>query len=506
MSQLSLYDRNEIALRPLRPKQAVAIDAVRAAIREGHKRIILQAPTGFGKTLTAAHIISGALEKRSRPLFTCPAITLVEQTLRAFEAEGIRNIGIIQAQHERTDWTQPVQIASVQTLVRRALPEVHFILIDEVHLQFTGLNERLDSPEWKDKIAIGLTATPWTKGMGLRWTKLIVAATIQDLIDDRHLSPFQIYVPNYEVDRSRLKVVRGEFQEKSASEAMREASIVGDVVKTWQERGPGEKTFMFCVNRAHAREQMAAFTDSGIPFGYIDAQTPIDERVRIFAKMKYGEIAGVASVGCLIQGVDEDVRCIIDAQPTKSEMRHVQKWGRGLRTANGKDRLIGLDHAGNTLSLGMVTDIRHDHLDTRKPGEKGDAYEGERPAPKPKKCEKCHAVIPPGRQVCPMCGERIKVPSGVTAREGELVLFGAGSKKPKKEKPAKDDKQSFYSQALGLAQERNYAEGYAAHLYRSRFGVWPQGLAKVTAFPTRRVREFARQRRIEYLKQKQGAT
>lgn len=503
MKQLSLYESNSLTLRPLRPKQLAAIDAIRQAIREGHKRIIIQAPTGFGKTLVAAHIISSALERRRRPLFTCPAITLVDQTLRAFEAEGIKDIGVIQAQHERTDWSQPVQIASVQTLVRRALPEAHFILIDEVHEQFEALNEKLDSDAWRDKVVIGLSATPWARGMGLRYTKLIIAASIHELIADGHLSPFRIYVPDHELDRARIKVVKGEFQEKSASEAMSDAVIIGDVVKTWMERGPAGKTFMFCVNRAHAREQMGAFRDSGIPFGYIDAHTPLGERRTIFAQMRHGEVAGVASVGCLIRGVDEDVRCIIDAQPTKSEMRHVQKWGRGLRTAEGKEFLIGLDHAGNSLALGLVTDIIHENLDTRKPGDK-DVDPREKPPAKPKKCDKCHALIPPGKAICPQCGTRIAVPSGVDAKDGELILFGGAKKK--RDKSTGDDKQIFYSSALGLARERGYKEGYAANLYREKFGVWPNGLQAIASWPSRTVRQFDRDRRSTWGKRASGVT
>ena len=38
---------------------------------------------------------------------------------------------------------------------------------------------------------------------------------------------------------------------------------------------------MFCVNREHAKEQMGAFIDSGIPFGYIDANTSIPDRKRL---------------------------------------------------------------------------------------------------------------------------------------------------------------------------------------------------------------------------------
>jgi DNA repair protein RadD len=538
MTQYSLYEHNTLNLRPLRPRQAAAIEAIRQAVKEGHKRVVLQAPTGFGKTLTAAHIIAGALEKRKRPMFTCPAITLVDQTLKSFEAEGIRDIGVIQAQHERTDWNARVQIATPQTLIRRAMPDVDFILIDEVHEEFSGLNEIMDSAAWLNKIVIGLSATPWKRGMGLRWTKLIVAATIQELIDEEFLSPFQIYVPDHNLDRKKIKVVKGEFQDKSASEAMRDAVIVGDVVKTWQQYGPGDKTFMFCVNRAHAREQMNAFLDAGIPFGYIDSLTPMDERRLAFKQMRGGEIAGIASVGCLIRGVDEDVRCIIDAQPTKSEMRHVQKWGRGLRTADGKEFLIGLDHAGNTLALGMVTDIHHDHLDTHKPGEKADSFEGEKAPPKPRKCGKCHTLIPAGRQVCPKCGERVHVVSDVESKDGELILYGSPKKfgaereaiafleskgqkfcvdygydnaiqkaialgfKPtqKPTKAPKDEKQDFFSGLLGLAKERGYSEGWCAHAYREKFGVYPKGLSKAVSFPSRAVRQFDSKRRQEWYK------
>ena len=302
MDQLSLMRHfNNLRLRPLRPRQTQAIADIRQAIKEGHKRIILQAPCGFGKTLTAAWLIGGALSKGTRPLFTAPAISLIDQTVKAFEFEGIRDIGVMQAQHVRTDREAQVQVASVQTLIKRQLPEVDFLMLDEIHRSYKGLNEMLDGP-WKDKIAIGLTATPWCKGMGLRWTSLIIPATIPQLIEEELLTPTILYVPEQIADRGNIAVQKGEFTEASASQEMRKDRIVGNVVETWKKLGPGDKTFMFCVNLDHARAQMAAFIDSGVPFGYIDAQTPNEERTLQFRKMYHGEIAGVASVGCLIAG------------------------------------------------------------------------------------------------------------------------------------------------------------------------------------------------------------
>jgi hypothetical protein len=247
---------------------------------------------------------------------------------------------------------------------------------------------------------------------------------------------------------------------------------------------------------------MAAFIDSGVPFGYIDAQTPPDNRVLQFKKMHHGEIAGIASVGCLIAGVDEDVRCIIDAAPTKSEISLVQRWGRGIRTAFGKKALIGLDHAGNNTGqgLGLFWEIFHDHLDTHKTHEKGVAYEGEKRPAKPRKCSVCHALIPAGSAVCENCGEVVHA-TGIEHEDGELVVYGT----PAKEKATKREysmleKQDFYSGMLWIMRERGKAEGAAAHRYREKFGVWPNKLIKVARPPSFEVEQYDRHCRIKFAK------
>jgi superfamily II DNA or RNA helicase len=482
-------------IRPLRERQANAIEAIRQAVREGHKRIIVQAPCGFGKTLLSAHLITSSVQKGKRPIFTCPAITLVNQTLKSFEAEGIRDIGVIQAQHERTDWSAQVQIASVQTLIRRALPEADFVIIDEVHNNFAKLNDRLDGEEWKDKIVIGLSATPWSKGLGLRWTKLIIAATVQELIDEGFLSPFIVYAPGVP-DLSKVKVSKGEYEDAGLSQVMSDKTIVADVVKTWQEKGENLPTFMFAVDCAHAKSLRDEFTAAGVSCGYIDAYSDDDERKITFARFRRGEDKIIASVGCLTTGVDEDVRVIIDAAPTKSEIKHVQKIGRGLRTAPGKQILTILDHAGNTLRLGMVTDIYHDRLDTRTKKDKGEAYAEDKEPAKPRQCPKCHMVIPASARACPACGEALGRVNTVETVDGTLVEFKAKKKVPMSEK------QAFYSELLGMAQERGFADGWVAHKYRERFSTWPRGLDRVPKPPSKVVRDFEYESRRKFMKEK----
>jgi superfamily II DNA or RNA helicase len=253
---------------------------------------------------------------------------------------------------------------------------------------------------------------------------------------------------------------------------------------------------------------MAAFIDSGIPFGYIDAQTPNEERTLQFRKMYHGEIAGVASVGCLIAGVDEDVRCIIDAAPTKSEISLVQRWGRGIRTHVGKAALIGLDHAGNNTGqgLGLFWEIFHDHLDTHKPNEKGVAYEGEKRPAKPRKCAACNVLIPAGSAACKNCGQPIKA-TGIEHEEGELVVYGTQPKAKKTEREySMQEKQDWLSGLLWIARERGKSDGLASHAYRDKFGVWPNKLLKVARPPSLEVEAWDKHRRIAYAKSKAKET
>ncbi|MDR5727525.1 MAG: DEAD/DEAH box helicase [Terriglobia bacterium] len=496
-------------LFPLRPRQQAVIDAVRQAIRDGHKRIVVQAPTGSGKTIVASHIIAGALDKGKRPLFTVPQLSLIEQTIRRFEAQGICDIGVIQAQHARTDGNARVQIASIQTLVRRPLPDVDFVLIDEIHLQFEALHKILDSEAWANKIVIGLSATPWAKGMGRRWSKLVPFGTTQELIAESWLTPLVAYgVPDdYMPDMTQVRTVAGEYVEDDAEQAMTTAPIVGNVVATWKAKHGGAFTFMFCVNRSHARKMQKEFEEAGVPCGYIDGTMDADQRERVFEKYRSGEYKIIASVGCLIVGVDERVECIIFLVLTKSEMKWVQAGGRGLRLADGKDHLLLLDHSGTCEALGLFTDIHHETLDMHDPKEKGQPFQDKKP-PKPYKCKACNAIVPKGREVCPICGA--KMPKAPTPRQvdGELVEVKGGKAPKKSEKAPKKservytmaEKQEFYSGLLYIAQQRGKAEGVAAHRYRDKFGAFPRGLQKVPSPPSFEVSQFDKHCRIKWAK------
>lgn len=485
-------------MKTLRDDQATALEDLRQSIGEGCRRVMMQAPTGFGKTVLSAAIVERAQARGKRVLFTVPAISLVDQTVEAFWAQGIRDIGVIQAQHAMTDWSKPVQVASVQTLQKRNLPMVDVALIDEAHKWFRFYEKWFFDEAWKGIPIIGLSATPWTKGLGRYYEKLIIAGTTEHLIEQGRLSPFRVFAPA-SPDLKGVRTVAGDYHEGDLSDAMNKAPLIADVVQTWKRLGEGRPTLCFAVDRAHAKHLQQQFEAAGVTCGYQDAHTSDDERKQIKRKFHSGEVKVVCNVGTLTTGIDWDVRCIIFARPTKSRMLFVQIAGRGLRTADGKDCCIFLDHSDNHLRLGFVTDIRQDKLDDGK----AKALDSETPIALPKKCPQCSFLKPPRVGVCPNCGFKAEVVSNVEVQAGKLQEV---SKKPKN--GAKfPDKEATMGQLRLYAQQHGYNSGWASHKYRELYGVWPSKSCGMSLWyePTPELLSWIKSRQIAWAKRQRPA-
>lgn len=482
-------------MKALWPHQERAIAMLRRSLASGKRRPVLQCATGAGKTVIAAAIFRSAREKNPnvRLLFIVDAIGLIDQTVKAFYEEGLYGIGVIQADHQMQDWSKPIQVASVQTLQRRRMFGADIVIVDEAHRQNDWLFKVMASEEWKDKPIIGLSATPWSRGLGHHYDDLIIPVSMQELIDAGHLCPFRVFASGHP-DLTGVKVQAGDYQTGQLSTVMQESGLVADIVDTWRKSGEGRPTFVFCVDRAHAKKVQLRFEGAGIPCGYIDAFTERNERLAIRGQLERGEIKVVANVACLTTGVDWPVGCIVLARPTRSEMLFVQMIGRGLRCKpDGSDCII-LDHADNTLRLGFPTDIQHDELCTAKAGERA---KPERKEALPKECSKCTYIKPPKVHECPSCGFKPERQSRIEEGEGELVQLD------RRKVPTRDDKQKFWSMALAVDRHRNKGGRLAKALYKGKFGVWPKGLFNGAIQPDAEFLSYEHSRRIAYAKRRE---
>lgn len=500
------------SLKPLRPHQARAIDGLRASLMAGNVRPLLQAPTGAGKTVIAAHIVAGARAKSKRITFCVPSIGLVDQTFERFRENGIdaAEMGVIQADHPWRRAHAPVQIATAQTLARRSLPESDIVVIDEAHIRH-GVYERwMTDTDWLKVPFIGLTATPWARGLGLLFDDLIKPTSLKELIELGLLSPFRVFAPSHP-DLDGIKTVAGDYHEGELAERMNKTVLVANIVETWLARGENRSTLCFATGRAHAKAIRDQFVAAGVPVAYVDADTPRQEREQIGRDLHAGAVKVVVNIGTLTTGIDWDVRCLILARPTKSESLFVQIIGRALRTAEGKADAIILDHSDTHLRLGMVTDIDRDELDDGRPLPKG-ARDDEREEPLPWECLGCAAVVPARITKCCECGYERKRPVSVSYMAGDLTELGHGGTRGSKPPSVKDQiaamgKPAVMAQLRGYQEERSRSDGWVAHTYKEIFGVWPRGLDRLGPVdPLPLLRSWIHSRNIAYAKSMKART
>jgi hypothetical protein len=112
----------------LREYQKAAIREIYSRWKEGHKRVMFQLPTGGGKTFLFSAIAKDLLQERI--LVLVHREELIYQAQESLEtACGVR-VGIIKAGVAPEPLCM-IQVASVQTLVRRSLPPAGLVIVDE---------------------------------------------------------------------------------------------------------------------------------------------------------------------------------------------------------------------------------------------------------------------------------------------------------------------------------------------------------------------------------------
>lgn len=465
----------------LRPYQSDALHALRMSLARGHRRPILPAPTGAGKTVVAAELVRLAREKGKRVLFIAPRRELIRQASEKFANVGVHH-GIILAGHPRTI-TPDVQIASFDTLHVRGIrnktmlmPPADLVIVDECHLA-TSPTRRAILDHYRDAVVIGLSATPATgsgKGLGAVFDDIVPCVTISDLTDQGYLVPVRYFAPT-EPDLAAVKIARtGDYDESSLAAVMDRPKLVGDIVGNWRRLAPGASTAVFCVTREHARHVCAEFVAAGVSSEYLDGETPHDERDAILKRVASGRTTVLVNVFVASYGLDiPSLQCAVLARPTRSLVLYLQIVGRVLRPADGKDHAIVIDHAGAVKAHGMVDEIQPWSLDASDTvSERKTKLKQEKKEPKDITCAKCKTVFK-ARHDCPSCGFCV-IPHGkaLPVHEADLVEIGKAEAKANRA-VSMDEKIVFIGSLKSYATEKGFSPGWVAHKYREKFGVWP---------------------------------
>lgn len=472
---------------------------------------MVYAPTGSGKTGLAAFIADGFVSRGMRVLFVAPFTVLINQTSRRFVEYGLPEdeISFIWRNHPSYDPALKIQIASADTLIRREFPDnIDLLIIDEAHLRRKQILIEINRLVTETNVkVIGLSGTPFSPFLGNYYSRLIKPTTIGELIQRGDLSGYEFYAPSKPDLKGVKTTVSAEFgsdyNETQLAEIMCGADLVGDIVDNWLQNGRDLPTVAFCVNVAHANYVTIQFNKVGINAEVMVADTPHEERQLIIHRFEMGATKIIVSVGVLVAGFDSDVRCVIYARPTKSEIRWLQSLGRGLRTAQGKESCLIFDHSGTVHRLGFPDSIEYNELPSKSDGMKDSASREaeERTEKLPKECTECNFMKPAGVYVCPKCGFKPLAGQDVdTDTQRGLKKLGKG-----KRVFTQSDKQAWWSQIKFYQRQRSsmgkpVSDGWCSHTFHDKFSEWPNGLSDFPMEITPEVSSYIKHKRISFAK------
>jgi len=317
------------------------------------KSVLFQMPTGTGKTTLFCEIVRKFITELypdKKVLIITHRKELVEQAFNRLVSDFHLTSGIISSSFIGIQ-SAPIQVASIQTLVKRHQHQTDIfslVIIDEAHHALASTYKKLWSFYPSSKF-LGVTATPIrTNGEGFQdlFDKLITTASIKWFIKNNHLSDIK-YFASHTPDVSNIKIRAGDYDETELSEVMQDNAVMADLVQSYIDFARDKKIIVFAVNRAHCTKIVERFNNSGFPAKAIDTYTSTDERRKIVDDFRNNKFKILCNVNIFTEGFDcPDVDAVQLARPTKSLTLFLQQVGRCMRPHQNKQYGIVLDNAG----------------------------------------------------------------------------------------------------------------------------------------------------------------
>lgn len=331
---------------------------------QSHNSVMLQMPTGTGKTYLFTSIIKDIVStyksahKEINILVVAHRAELLEQISSTLEKFGVSH-GFIQGSREQHLWRR-VQVGSIMSLLTEKnflntrRQNFDYIIVDEAHhsLADTYVNLFNLFPEARK---LGVTATPWRlnhESFLSLYQDLVQSPQISWFIEHKLLADFE-YVsikPDSEIQKlvNKSEVAStGDFVNSYLDNTFNNQRIRSKLFESYSKYAKGRKGIIYAINKLHAAKIADMYSSYGIKTVAIDCDTPREERQYLISMFKTGEIQVLVNVEIFTEGFDcPDVSFIQLARPTRSLALYLQQVGRGLRITDGKDKTIILDNVG----------------------------------------------------------------------------------------------------------------------------------------------------------------
>lgn len=381
-------------MRPDRLYQLRALQAYSDAIASGVKRVLMQLPTGGGKTHLGLRCAEMATKRRLRVLWVAHREELIEQPKARILAEGwpVDNLCVVKGGKWSGNRGAQLTIASIQTLLAHGVtPEADLVIFDEARHYVAAEWHSRCAKHYRNSYLLGLDATPVRADgtpLGDLFDLLLVGATVRELVDGGHLVPHVVIAP---------KALQDEL-------AIDPAAPRGACPVTWayRQHSAGKRAIVFCSSVHHAKTVAATLRAAGVTAECVDGKTSDERREGALRRFVSGETTVITNVRILTEGTDlPPVETIIHASRCSTLPDWIQKGGRGLRpsTETGKTQCKVIDLYGYVHEHGFLDDP-HEYSLSGSGVRLADAL------PPIGQCPKCYAW---GRSsaLCAQCGYRL---------------------------------------------------------------------------------------------------
>ena len=327
--------------------------------------MLVQMPTGTGKTVVLAEIVNEELRIRNEEL----RIRNEELRIRnggagevwivAHRRELVEQIEEMVARYGMSPSERIVRVLSIQWLSRHwddmKNEQPRLIIIDEAHHALAETYREL----WRrfpDAKKLGMTATPCRlngRGFTDLFDVMVASDGIADFIRQGWLSAFD-YVsirPDSEdqrlIDGLEKRGADGDFQVKEMDAVLNKQPTIERLYESVRQYAYGKKGIVYAVSISHARNIAEYYNNKGVNAVAIDSKTPSGLRRQLVDDFRLGKIQVLVNVDVFSEGFDcPDVEFVQLARPTLSLAKYLQQVGRGLRKTAGKAACVLIDNVG----------------------------------------------------------------------------------------------------------------------------------------------------------------
>jgi Type III restriction enzyme, res subunit/Helicase conserved C-terminal domain len=298
------------------------------------------------------------MPRDKRCLFLVHRDELAYQACEKFErCNPALTIGLEKASSRAGD--ADIVVASIQTIAREARlrrfnPDTFLVVqADEAHhiagsqLWFSVLRYfhvlKGEPDENHGRLLLGWTATQHRSdnvGLECVFDEIVSSYEIREAITDQWLAPIIAYRVETEIDIAKVRTRRGDFDVSDLESTINTAERNELIAQKYGELCPGRPAIFFTADVKHSNDLAETLCSYGFNAWAVSGKTPREERARLIAGFRAGEIHALCSCGVLNEGTDlPNAEAGFMCRPTKSGLLYRQQIGRILRPSPSPEEL-----------------------------------------------------------------------------------------------------------------------------------------------------------------------